>query len=278
MLFLNRTFLQNKSPGINKQMLRQISGSFRRFSTLTQQTIKLEPDRPVIKTGSIPGPLSQQALKDHDACNQDSRAIHFHFDPDKSIGNYIVDADGNYLLDTYGHISSLALGYNHLAFKKAIDAGTFNNALYMRMAMATNPPIDTPDLIKRTLLSITPPGLTEALPTCGCGTSAVENSIKLANLWHRRNTEQRDDFTQKELESAQMNQAPGSTNYKMVSFMKGFHGRLGGALSCTHTNPLFKAGHKNLPYHVAEFPHYKYPLTENEDYNRKEDQRSLDQI
>lgn len=61
--------------------------------------------------------------------------------------------------------------------------------------MATNPPIDTPDLIKRTLLSITPPGLTEALPTCGCGTSAVENSIKLANLWHRRNTEQRDDFT-----------------------------------------------------------------------------------
>lgn len=144
--------------------------------------------------------------------------------------------------------------------------------------MATNPPKDTPDLIKRTLLSVAPPGLTQALPTCGCGTSAVENSIKLANLWHRRNIFGRDDFTKEELESAQMNSAPGSTYYKMVSFMKGFHGRLSSALSCTHTNPLFKAGHRNLPYYIAEFPHYKYPLKENEEFNRKEDQRCLDII
>ncbi len=133
----------------------------------------MEPKRPIMKTSSFPGPVVKAVWKSHDECNQDSRAIHFHINPDKSIGYYVVDADGNYLLDTYGQISTLALGYNHMAFKKAIETGVFNNALYARMTMAVNPPMDTPDLIKKTLVSMAPPGLTEALPTCGCGTSAI---------------------------------------------------------------------------------------------------------
>ncbi len=178
----------------------------------------------------------------------------------------------------YGQIATLALGYNHLAFKKAIEEGTFNNALYMRMAMAVNPPKDTPDLIQKALVDMAPPGLTEVLPTCGCGTSAIENAIKCAYLWHRRNREGRDDFTEEELQSAQFNKTPGASEYKMVSFMKGFHGRLMGALACTHTNPLFKAGFNTFPFKVAEFPEYKYPLEDNEEFNRKEDARCLEII
>jgi 4-aminobutyrate aminotransferase-like enzyme len=52
---------------------------------------------------------------------QDVRTAQIIIDFDKSAGNYIVDADGNVILDTFGQIASLPLGYNHPALLAAYE-------------------------------------------------------------------------------------------------------------------------------------------------------------
>jgi len=79
-----------------------------------------EPDAPKRVTSSWPGPLAAQAMKDLNQV-QDVRTAQIIIDFDKSAGNYIVDADGNVILDTFGQIASLPLGYNHPALLAAYE-------------------------------------------------------------------------------------------------------------------------------------------------------------
>ena len=61
---------------------------------------------------AIPGPRSE-ALRARHAKVQDARTVHFYQDATNSRGNYIVDVDGNVMLDLYGHIACVPIGYNH---------------------------------------------------------------------------------------------------------------------------------------------------------------------
>ena len=70
-----------------------------------------EPERVVVRT-AIPGPVSE-ALRARHGKYQDARTVHLYQDAKKSLGNYLVDVDGNVMLDLYGHIAALPLGYNH---------------------------------------------------------------------------------------------------------------------------------------------------------------------
>lgn len=58
-----------------------------------------EPEGPVLKT-SLPGPESTKHIKELDQVF-DTRSLNFMTDYNKSVGNYIADADGNQLLDVY---------------------------------------------------------------------------------------------------------------------------------------------------------------------------------
>lgn len=71
---------------------------------------RLEPRGPVVVTQEIPGPRSKE-LAARLGQYQNTDAVHFFVDYERSQGNYVVDVDGNCLLDIFTQIASLPLGY-----------------------------------------------------------------------------------------------------------------------------------------------------------------------
>src|SRR5204863_9423541 len=92
-----------------------------------------EPERIVVKT-AIPGPRSEELRARHGKY-QDARTVHFYQDAKKSLGNYMVDVDGHVILDVYGHIAAIPIGYNHPAMHAAQAAGRFDWAVGYRPSL-----------------------------------------------------------------------------------------------------------------------------------------------
>ncbi|KAL2766486.1 4-aminobutyrate aminotransferase, mitochondrial isoform 4 precursor, partial [Daubentonia madagascariensis] len=84
---------------------------------------------------------------------QNAEAVHFFCNYEESRGNYLVDVDGNRMLDLYSQISSVPIGYSHPALVKLIqqpqNASTFIN----RPALGILPPEDFVEKLRESLLS-----------------------------------------------------------------------------------------------------------------------------
>ncbi|XP_052265703.1 4-aminobutyrate aminotransferase, mitochondrial-like isoform X3 [Dreissena polymorpha] len=231
-----------------------------------------EPATPRIVT-EIPGPKSRQLIKELGKI-QNVGAVHFFCDYDVSCGNYLVDVDGNVMLDLFTQISSLPLGYNHPAMIKAVTDPSNLSTFVNRPALGIYPPADWVGRLQAALLSVAPPKM-HHVQTMACGACSVEHGMKA--MFIKFMTERRGSatLTPEEMSSAKEGQPPGCPNLAVLSFNNSFHGRTMGCLGITHSKYIHKLDLPVPDWPVARFPELKYPLDDHVRENQEEERRCL---
>ncbi|KAH8162445.1 hypothetical protein CIB48_g5807 [Xylaria polymorpha] len=212
-----------------------------------------EPDGPIVKT-EIPGPKSQEYIAKLDKVF-DTRSLNMLADYTKSTGNYIIDPDGNTILDVYAQIASIPIGYNNPALKKVAESPEMITAIINRPALGNFPSHDWADVLETGILKVAPPGLNQVF-TAMAGSDANETAYKAAFMWRRQKERGGPavEFTEAELESSMNNQSPGASELSILSFKTAFHGRLFGSLSTTRSKPIHKMDIPAFDWPQATFP------------------------
>ncbi|KAK0529671.1 4-aminobutyrate transaminase [Tilletia horrida] len=238
---------------------------------------KDEPKAPSLST-AVPGPRSKAISAEIDSFAS-NLAHTFVVDFEKSDGNYIVDADGNKMLDVFSQIASIAIGYNNPSLLALAKTDEFARATMNRPALGSYPPTTWTDWIESSLGQVRPKGVNDIF-TAMCGSCSNENAFKAAFMAYR--ARERGDpsvtFTAEELSSCMKNQAPGSPQMSILSFGQGFHGRLFGSLSATRSKAIHKVDIPSFPWPSVPWPAVNYPLEENASANRKAEQDTLAQV
>lgn len=244
--------------------------------TTKSSPIPGEPTKPQVITSAVPGPQSKALSVSLDKI-QDPRSIHFFADYNKSKGNYVVDADGNTLLDMYGQISSIPLGYNHPALIEKAKSDKWIQAIINRPALGIKPPSMWPELLQNSFMKVAPPGLNQVF-TAMCGSCSNEIAYKAVFMHYQQKKRGNKPFTEEELSSCMCNKPPGAPQLSILSFNKGFHGRLFGSLSTTRSKAIHKLDIPAFDWPAATFPSLKYPLEKNVEANRKEEEKCLAEV
>jgi 4-aminobutyrate aminotransferase/(S)-3-amino-2-methylpropionate transaminase len=203
---------------------------------------------------------------------------HFVTDFSKSKGNYIVDVDGNNLLDVYNQIASIALGYNHPDLIELAKDPRVHEAFINRPALGCFPPNYWFELLSDSLARIQPKGLTNIV-TLATGSEANEVAYKSVFMWYQqKHLHHGKPPSEEVMKSTMLNAEPGSPHLSILSFTTAFHGRTFGALSTTRSNPIHKYDIPAFDWPVSSFPQLLYPLEENVEANRKEEDRCLAEL
>lgn len=234
-----------------------------------------EPSRAAVLT-RVPGPRSEALRARHQRC-QDARTVHYYQDARRSLGNYAVDVDGNTLLDVYGHIACVPIGYNHPALLEAFRSERFAWLAGWRPALGVAPPAEWVELVEGTFLRCAPRGLDRVM-TVTSGAEAVENALKAAFAWKMRRRRGGRAWTAEERSAVMGNRQPGVHELKVISFEGGFHGRTLGALSATRSKAIHKLDFPAFDWPVVPFPANRFPLDEHVDENRALEARVLEQV
>ncbi|KAJ4318585.1 4-aminobutyrate transaminase [Neodidymelliopsis sp. IMI 364377] len=235
-----------------------------------------EPSQPIVKT-QIPGPESKKAIERLSKVT-DTRSLNMMANYQHSYGNYIADLDGNVLLDVYAQIASIPVGYNNANLLRAATSPEMASAIINRPALGNFPQHDWADILETGILAVAPKGLNQVF-TAQAGSDANELAYKAAFMWKRQQERGGPDadFSKTDIDSSMNNQAPGAPDMSIMSFKKGFHGRLFGSLSTTRSKPIHKLDIPAFDWPQAPFPALKYPLSEFASENAAEEKRCLEE-
>lgn len=235
-----------------------------------------EPTAPRVVT-PIPGPKSKRALQELDEI-LDTRSVNMLANYQNSVGNYIADLDGNFLLDVYAQIASIPIGYNNPALLSVATSPEMASSIVNRPALGNFPQHDWAAILKSGILKVAPKWLDQVF-TAMAGSDANESAYKAAFMWRRRQERggPNVEFTVDEMKSSMNNQVPGSPQLSILSFRSGFHGRLFGSLSTTRSKPIHKLDIPAFDWPQAPFPMLKYPLSAYEAENAAEEKRCLEE-
>jgi 4-aminobutyrate aminotransferase/(S)-3-amino-2-methylpropionate transaminase len=259
----------------SRSLKRSIASVRFNSSSVAAQYYPNEPTTPVMKT-PCPGPQTKAHLE---RLNKgfDIPSANFVADYYKSVGNYIADVDGNMLLDVYAQIASIALGYNNPALIKAAKSDAMINSLVNRPATGNFPSNDYAQILEDGLLKFAPKGFSN-IWTALSGSDANECAFKASFIYQSAKRRGSAGFSQEELRTTMLNQAPGSPALSILSFESSFHGRLFGSLSATRSKPIHKLDIPAFDWPKAPFPRLQYPLDQHVTKNQAEEKRCLEEF
>ena len=125
-------------------------------------------------------------------------------------------------------------------------------------------------------MDVAPKGMTR-VGAMMCGACSLEAAYKHAFIAYAQKKRGGPSIppSEEESKSCMENQAPGSPNFAILSFMSAFHGRTFGALNTTRTKAMHKVDFPALEWPAAEPPRYKHPLDKHSAYNKEQDRLSL---
>ncbi|EPX73309.1 4-aminobutyrate aminotransferase [Schizosaccharomyces octosporus yFS286] len=236
-----------------------------------------EPKGPSVKTSTIPGPKGKAAIEEISQVH-DIGAVKFPVDYEKSVGNYLVDADGNVLLDVYSQIATIPVGYNNPTLLEAAKSDEAAIAMMNRPALGNYPPKNWATMAQEGAIDFAPKGQKYVYYQMS-GSDANEVAYKLAMLYRFNNLPRvNGDFTEEEKTTCMNNSSPGSPEVAVLSFRHGFHGRLFGSLSTTRSKPVHKIGMPAFHWPQAHFPALKYPLEKYTTENQAEEDRCIEEV
>ena len=229
-----------------------------------------EPNAPKMLT-NYPGPRMKNLLNDLELSSQDYLNTQTFINYEKSKLNYFMDCDNNTYLDLYTNIGSLPLGYNHPSLSLLPENKNFPSEFVNRYDMNNYMNSELLNILKKAKQKMAPKNLSKVLFTCGCGSSANELAVKLAMI-------KRGEKILGNVRQMSVGGLAKETKFSVLSFIHGFHGRIGSTLTLTRSKPIQKIGVPQFDWPTVPFPILKHPLNENKDFNDKEEARCLEEL